>query len=682
MSSPNNNPPLPPLGEVPETQPGGELVNALSKIGVVMRNFTTRGSPLTQFPLLPEHRDHLERPTQGTPTYKPYTAFRGRAANAAPHVPLPASNLTSPIATSTPAETPFQFSNPGSTPILHSGPPIPKSTPPPDATTPITPTRSLSRTSDLSPNQLPFEMLDLGRTSRRSCRTWTRSDAAPSRRENSRSRSPDISHRTSYADIGRPILSTPLSNGVTDITMGDYPDPATRIQSRATSPPTPTPILTCSPTVAQINTAIPVKPFPLPATSSPMVPQIHTPVPVKPLPLPATIEDRLDRLVAQRFLELSQNVLAPALKHAVDALVPSIVEQLTDGLSDGLRASIHPRPPIRKTDISSDTQSSDDEDGLKPHLRRKCPGKRGSKNHLHVAFRAYLREKGLLKGKNNSLPQSPPEETVRAFNKDNDGCPTVGDLSVDWSDSLKKSPWNTEVVNLLAVDFQMKVKSGIYSKVVFNDETMNLDNLRLLCIDKLRRTQTMYRQRARLSTFSNLEDMDHASHEMSARNERRQRLDRSNTRKHGTLQRRRKIVEQNRHRNPETWDTIMRVIERLNIDGMSGDETDTPPGVIPKVTRRVGLPWLSPDITQLLHAVESFTPATYEENMTIPIGNSSLPRILEQKRTAHNSIAIQKLPRNWYDDTWYKANSSSARAFLGVRKAFNIPHLEPYHSRS
>jgi len=168
--------------------------------------------------------------------------------------------------------------------------------------------------------------------------------------------------------------------------MGDYPDPATRIQSRATSPPTPTPILTCSPTVAQINTAVPVKPFPLPATSSPMVPQIHTPVPVKPLPLPATIEDRLDRLVAQRFLELSQNVLAPALKHAVDALVPSIVEQLTDGLSDGLRASIHPRPPIRKTDISSDTQSSDDEDGLKPHLRRKCPGKRGSKNHLHVRF--------------------------------------------------------------------------------------------------------------------------------------------------------------------------------------------------------------------------------------------------------------------------------------------------------
>ncbi|KAG1888583.1 hypothetical protein F4604DRAFT_1915587 [Suillus subluteus] len=209
---------------------------------------------------------------------------------------------------------------------------------------------------------------------------------------------------------------------------------------------------------------------------------------------------------------------------------------------------------------------------------------------------------------------------------------------------------------------------------------MNLDDLCLLCIDKLRHTQTEYRQHARLSKFSNLEDMNHASHELSARNERRQHLDRSNTRKHGTLQRRRKIVEQNRHRNPDTWDTIMCVIDRLDIDGMSGDETDSPPGVIPKVTRRVGLPWVSPDITRLLHAMESFTPATYEENMTVPIGKSSLPRILEQKRTAHNSIAIHKLPRNWYNDDWYKANSASARTFLGAHKPFNIPHLEPYHS--
>jgi hypothetical protein len=221
MSSPNSNSPLPPLGEVPETRPGGELITALSiwlvswcgsayskskhaliRVLTFIFSFTTRSLLLTRVPLLPEHRDHLERPTTGTPTYKPYIAFHGCTANAAPHVlvpHIPASNLTSPIATSTPADTPFQFSDPGSTPILHSGTPIPMSTPPPVATTPITPTRHLSRNSDLSPNQLPFEMLDLGHITRRSHQTWSQSDAVPSRRDNSHSRSPNISHHTSYA---------------------------------------------------------------------------------------------------------------------------------------------------------------------------------------------------------------------------------------------------------------------------------------------------------------------------------------------------------------------------------------------------------------------------------------------------------------------------------------------------
>lgn len=140
-------------------------------------------------------------------------------------------------------------------------------------------------------------------------------------------------------------------------------------------------------------------------------------------------------------------------------------------------------------------------------------------------------------------------------------------------------------------------------------------------------------------------------------------------------------MAQNRHRNPDTWDTIGRIIDRLDVDGVSGDETDTPIGAIPKVVRRVGLPWLNPDITQLLHAVETYAPATHEENMTIPIGNSSLPRILEQKRAAQNSIAIQRLPRNWYNDHWYKANSSSARALLETRKSLIIPALEHYCSQ-
>jgi hypothetical protein len=117
-----------------------------------------------------------------------------------------------------------------------------------------------------------------------------------------------------------------------------------------------------------------------------------------------------------------------------------------------------------------------------------------------------------------------------------------------------------------------------------------------------------------------------------------------------TLERRRKIIEQNHHRNPQTWDTIRRIINRLDADGMSGDETETPLGANPKKVRRVALPWIS-------------------------VGNASLPRLMEAKRTSQNSIAIARLPRNWYDGNWYKVNSSSAKAHLGVRKDFEIPFL-------
>jgi hypothetical protein len=123
------------------------------------------------------------------------------------------------------------------------------------------------------------------------------------------------------------------------------------------------------------------------------------------------------------------------------------------------------------------------------------------------------------------------------------------------------------------------------------------------------------------------------------------------------------------------WDTIRRIIDRLDVDGMSGDETDTPIGAKPKIVRRVALPWISPEISDLLHAVESYAPATYEENMSVAVGNTSLSRFTEAKRTSKTSIAIARLPRNWYHDNWYKVNSSSARALLDARKDFEIPRL-------
>ncbi|KAG1874139.1 hypothetical protein C8R48DRAFT_669745 [Suillus tomentosus] len=530
---------------------------------------------------------------------------------------------------------------------------------------------------------------------RRSRRALNRVVEVPSRRGSSRSRSPDMSGRasTSYSGTGHHQMFTmpPSSGGEHDISMAyehshqtDTNHVTPPIQPRAVSiaptmdtspivnPRSPDPPI--QPRAASIAPAMDTSPIVNPRSTDP---PLQTPSPARHFMMPSAIESHLDRLVTQRLLELSHNVLTPTLKNAIDAMIPSMVERLSDDMRN---VPVGLQRRTRKED-SSDTQASDSNDDLTPRPRRKRPGKRGPKNHLHLAFRSYLQEKRLLKGKDGSLPQSPPIETIQAFNHNHDCCPTLQNLFIDWSDSLKKSLWNTEIINLIVVDFQANIRNGTYAQVLFHAEATSLDNLRSLCVEKLRRTQYQCRQRAQISNYLNLDEMNHASCQLSACNERRQRLDRCNTRKHGTLERRIKIVAQNRHRSPDTWDTIEHIINRLDVDGVSGDETDTPIGVTPKVVRRVDLPWLNPDITQLLHAVESYAPATHEENMTIPIGNSSLPRILEPKRTAQNSIAIQRLPRNWYNDYWYKANSTSARALLGARKPLILPTLEPYGSQ-
>jgi len=120
---------------------------------------------------------------------------------------------------------------------------------------------------------------------------------------------------------------------------------------------------------------------------------------------------------------------------------------------------------------------------------------------------------------------------------------------------------------------------------------------------------------------------------------------------------------------------IKRIIDRLDVDGMSRDETDTAIGVKPKIVRHVALPWISPAITDLLHTVESYAPAMYEENMSIPVGNTSLPHYLEARCTSQNSIAIAQLPCNWYNNAWYKVNASSIQALLDIRKDFEVPCL-------
>ncbi|KIJ11056.1 hypothetical protein PAXINDRAFT_16017 [Paxillus involutus ATCC 200175] len=384
------------------------------------------------------------------------------------------------------------------------------------------------------------------------------------------------------------------------------------------------------------------------------------PVPPRPLhlpfslPLSVQLESMIDRLLTDRLNQATIQVVEPTVKLVVETIIKCMTES-----AQGASGSCH---------IEAEESEADEDDDDTPSKRRKKPGKRGQKNYLHDAFRKYLEEKGVKKcRKDSTLPKSAPPDSVREFNVTNDHPPTLSDLMIDWSSSLLAPGWNTEVVQLLTVDFQQRLKNGTYPFVVFDKGKMNLLELRKLCIEKLCRTHREKQDGVKLVTT-----------DITARKERHHKLDRMTTRKHGTLARRRRIIDENRSRDPDTWDDIRWIIDRLDIEGISGDETDTAPGTQPKVVRRVALPWLSPFILELFDCVESYNTALHKERMTVHTGNSSLEHMFEPRCMDMNAVALDRLPRNWYDEEWYKARSASGCTMLSAHKDVPIPTLHRY----
>jgi hypothetical protein len=105
---------------------------------------------------------------------------------------------------------------------------------------------------------------------------------------------------------------------------------------------------------------------------------------------------------------------------------------------------------------------------------------------------------------------------VQAFNRDNESPPRLDNIAIDWNDSLRRSPWNIEAINLLVVDFQANIKTGTYASVIFDGDTMNLDDLHELCIDKLRHTHQAHRDHSKIEGFANSQEREDATCEFAS----------------------------------------------------------------------------------------------------------------------------------------------------------------------
>ena len=137
----------------------------------------------------------------------------------------------------------------------------------------------------------------------------------------------------------------------------------------------------------------------------------------------------------------------------------------------------------------------------------------------------------------------------------------------------------------------------------------------------------------------------------------------------------RRIIQENHFHDPENWDAISRIIDHLSIEGMSGDETDTPTGVYPKTVRQVEILWISPCILQLFQAVNSYEPALQEGNMHSCLGNTLLPCHYEPCMKNTLSRPIPNLPHNWYSDAWFRGLFSGQHVALSALADGKLPTL-------
>ena len=107
---------------------------------------------------------------------------------------------------------------------------------------------------------------------------------------------------------------------------------------------------------------------------------------------------------------------------------------------------------------------------------------------------------------------------------------------------------------------------------------------------------------------------------------------------------------------------------------MSGDETEEESSTREKHLARVPVQWIHPDLTDLFHAMDTWKTAVDNEGFMAPRGNRPILR-LPISKTPVVGVATKKLPRNWYNDTWFKSLSDPKKSLLNAGPSRPIPSL-------
>ncbi|KAL0057110.1 hypothetical protein AAF712_016262 [Marasmius tenuissimus] len=138
-------------------------------------------------------------------------------------------------------------------------------------------------------------------------------------------------------------------------------------------------------------------------------------------------------------------------------------------------------------------------------------------------------------------------------------------------------------------------------------------------------------------------------------------------------------LEQRRH-----WASVLCIIEKLGVPGMSSDESEDTDGNTPErrytIKARV---WRSKEIQDLMVRTDQELKQTKRSLYgNAPPGNP--PRVRHRVKTpAHSQrAAVARLPVNFYNRDWLRKLSDIARGQLSSAHHFQLPKLSPFSRRS
>lgn len=113
----------------------------------------------------------------------------------------------------------------------------------------------------------------------------------------------------------------------------------------------------------------------------------------------------------------------------------------------------------------------------------------------------------------------------------------------------------------------------------------------------------------------------------------------------------------------------------MGVDGMSSDETDSSPNGPQegRKIRRVHKKWISAELTDLYHTIDTYYSSYYLDGRPKP-GFKSLPRILDPIRTSSRAPVIG-LPVNFYDPLFFRTIKDFERLDLRIADEYLLPTI-------